>query len=336
MELYKSEGKTYSYNECSRELTKLKRAMEWLQEPDAIAIQTSLRDLDIAYQNFFRGVKKGETWGFPKFKSKKNRRKSYKTKRVGENIAVIGNQIKIPKLGLVKAAISKRVEGRILNATVSKKPSGKYYVSVCCTEVEIPQNKSTGAKIGLDMGIKELVIDSNGKTYPNHKHTKQAEKKLAKAQKELSRKAIGSNNREKARIKVARIQERIANQRADELHKLTTEIVKNYDVICIEDLAVKNMVKNRKLAKSIEDASWGELNRQLKYKCEWQHKALVKVDRYYASSQRCSECGLQNAEVKDLAVREWKCDKCGTNHDRDVNAAKNILQEGMRLLDLSA
>ena len=329
IELYKDNGETLNYYACSADMTVLKGELSWLYEADNTALQSSLRDLDRAYQNFFRRVKQGEKPGFPRFKSKKNRHRSYRAKRMGDNIAVIDRHVKLPKLGLVRAAISKKVQGRILNATVSQNPSGKYFVSICCTDVDIPQYPSTGASVGLDMGLKDLVITSDGVTYPNHKHIRQCEKKLAKAQRELSRKAIGGKNWEKARIKVARIQERIANQRSDALRKLTTQIVQGYDVICVEDLNVKGMVRNRKLAKSISDASWSELTRQLRYKCEWQHKALVKVDRFYPSSQTCGVCGHRNAGTKNLSVREWRCPSCGTQHDRDRNAAKNILKEGL-------
>jgi putative transposase len=304
----------------------------WLKEADSTALQSSLKDLDIAYQNFFRRIKKGDKPGFPKFKSKKNRKRSYKSKRVGENIAIHEKHIKLPKLGFVRAAISKQMQGRILSATVSQAPSGKYFVSICCTDVDIPQHQSTGAAVGLDMGLKELVITSDGVTHANHKHIRNLEKRLATLQRQLSRKTIGGTNWEKARIKVARLQEKIANQRKDVLHKLTTQLVKDYDVICVEDLAVKNMVKNHSLAKSIVDASWGELARQLQYKCEWQHKVFVKVGRNFASSQVCSSCGYKNADVKNLKIRVWECPECRAFHDRDVNAAINILNEGLRLI----
>jgi len=332
IDMYNGNRETLGYNACCAALTTLKKAILWLCEPDATALQSALRDLEIAYQNFFRRVKKGEKPGFPHFKSKRNRRKSYRSKRVGDNISVLDGHVKLPKLGLVRAAISKRVEGRILNATVSQSPSGKYFVSICCTDVEITQYDATGETVGLDMGLKDIAITSDGTAHPNHKHLRQSEKKLARAQRRLSRKSRGSNNREKARVKVARIHEQIENQRNDALHKLTTDLVRGYDVICIEDLAVKNMLRNHKLAKSIADASWGELSRQLRYKCEWHGKALITVDRFFASSQICGSCGAKNAEVRDLAIRTWKCPQCGAEHDRDVNAAKNILNEGLRRL----
>lgn len=323
-----------NYYDCANDLKNLKSEYEWLKEIDSISIQSAVKDLDTAYQNFFRRVKQGDCkFGFPHFKSKKHNRKSYKTKAVGKNIQVLEKQIKLPKLGLIKCKVSKQVQGRILNATISQNPSGKYFVSLCCTDVEIPQYSSTGAAIGIDLGIKNFAITSDGQHIKNHKYINKSEKKLAKLQRRLSRKTIGSNNRSKARIKVARVQEKIANQRNDFLQKASTDIIKNYDIVCLEDLKIKNMVKNHKLAKSISDASWGEFVRQLQYKAEWQHKCIQKIDTYYASSQLCSKCGYKNPNVKDLSVREWICPECGTAHDRDVNASLNILNEGLRLLN---
>jgi putative transposase len=329
--LYQASGITLNYNNCSAGLTALKKELDWLREPDATALQSSLRDLETAYKNFFRRIRNGEKPGFPHFKSKRGRRRSYKSKRVGENIEALDGCVKLPKLGLVKAAISKRVQGRILNATVSQSPSGKYFVSICCTDVPVDPYPRTGAASGVDLGIKTLAVTSDDIEYPNAKYLKQSEKKLAKAQRKLSRKAKGSSNREKARVKVARVQERIANQRLDSIHKMTTELIRGNDVIAIEDLNVKGMVKNRKLAKAISDASWGEVVRQLRYKAKWHGRELVTVGRFFPSSQLCS-CGFKNPLVKDLSVRQWICPTCNQLNDRDKNAALNILNEGLRLL----
>lgn len=333
IEMYKTDKSTINYNQCSNDLKNLKVDYNWLREIDSIAIQSSLKDLDQAYQNFFRRLKQGDNkLGFPHFKSKKDNRKSYKTKFTNNNIQVLDKQIKLPKLGLVKCKVSKQIEGRIINTTISKNPSGKYFVSVCCTDVNIPQYSSTGSVVGIDLGIKEFAITSDNIHIKNPKFLRKSEKKLAKLQRELSRKTIGSNNRNKARIKVARQHEKVFNQRKDFLQKTSTKLIKDYDIICLETLKVKNMVKNHKLSKAISDVSWSEFVRQISYKANWYGKIMQKIDTYYASSQLCSECGYKNSDIKDLSIREWECPECHTIHDRDVNASNNILKEGLRLL----
>ena len=328
---YENDKTTLTYSKCSNELTKLKQELVWLKEPDKCSLQNALKNLDTAYQNFFKRTEAG----YPKFKSKKNRHRSYKTNCTNNNIAFAGNRIKLPKIGKVKIRDKQIPQGRIINATVSQTPSGKYFISLCCTDVEKPAFVRTDKYVGIDLGIKDFAITSDGDKYSNHKYLKQFLIKLAKLQRELSRKTKGGSNWDKARMKVARLQEKIANQRRDYLNKLSTKLVNEYDVICLEDLQVKNMVKNHKLAQSISDVSWSEFVRQLSYKAEWYGKELVKIDKFFPSSQTCHVCGHINKDTKDLGIRKWICPNCTTEHDRDINASINILNEGLKMLKIS-
>lgn len=303
--LYGASGETMNYYACSKDLISLKKEHTWIRDVDATALQSSLRNLDLAFQNFFRRVKQGKKPGYPRFKSKHHHRQFYKSKCVGTNIKVLEDAVQLPKLGKVKCRITRAVSGRVLSATVSQDPCGHYYVALCCTDVEQEALPSTGEAIGLDMGLSSFAVASDGTTYPNPKYLAQSQKKLVRLQRKLSRKTKGSMRKEKARKKVAKLHDHIANQRKDMMHKLSIQLVRQYDVIAIEDLAHKNMVKNPHLAKSISDASWGEFRRMLTYKTERYGKTLVVIDRFFPSSQLCSVCGTQWSGTKDLAVREW-------------------------------
>ena len=311
-----------------------KKTYPWLREVDSLALCNVQLNLNKAYKSFFQSG-----FGFPKFKTKKTAQ-SYNTNYEKGSVVLLDGKIRLPKVGWVKVKVHRQLKGIVKSATVSKTATGKYFISILCEEEILPLPK-TDSSIGIDLGLENFAILSTGEKIDNRRFINQLSKKLAKEQKILSRKALvakkdrrklsDSKNYQKQRSKVAKIHEKIANMRRDFLHKLSTSIVKNHDVICIEDLSSKNLMKNHKLAKAIGDVSWSEFVRMLEYKANWYEKKVSKISRWYPSSQICSDCGFSSGK-KPLSVREWTCTNCGSHHDRDINASINILREGLHLL----
>lgn len=333
-------------NDPSKKMTfptpaKYKKEFPFLKEVDSLALANAQLHLDKAYKNFFRD----KSVGFPRFKSKKNPVQSYTTNNQNGTVALIDSKfIKVPKLkSLVRIKLHRQPKGMIKSATISRHASGKYYISLLCKE-EINELPKTNSAIGIDLGITDFAILSDGQKIDNNRFTSKMEKKLKREQRKLSRRALlakkkgiplsEAKNYQKQKRKVARLHEKVMNQRTDFLNKLSTEIIKNHDIICIEDLNVKGMLRNHKLARSISDVSWSSFVAKLQYKADWYGREIIKVDTWFPSSQICSECGHKDGK-KSLDIREWTCPICHTHHDRDINASINILTEGLRIQTLA-
>ncbi len=324
-EEYLNNKKSLNYYDQAKYLTDIKKKEEtkWLKEINSQTLQYSLNCLDIAYQGFFN-----KRTQFPNFKSKRSRNSF----TVPQNVKVNDGKLFIPKFKGIEVIMEREIKGKIGKATISKTPTGKYFVSIL-TEREYTPVPTTGKKVGIDLGLKDFLVLSTGSKIKNGGFLKQLEHQLKLNQKHLSRKTNGSKRRERQRLKVARIHEKISNSRMDLIHKTSLDLIKNFDVIYLEDLNIKGMIKNHKLAKSISDVSWGKFIEVLTYKALWNDKEVVKVDRFFPSSKTCNYCGWINNSLT-LKDRSWKC-KCGKEVDRDLNAAKNILNEGLRLSNIS-
>ena len=333
---YKRRGKNLSATFLKNQLPALKRAKPWLAEVDSTALQQAIDHMDAAYQNFFKGTAK-----YPKFKSKHNELQSYKT--VSTSLRIEDNKhVNLPILGVVRCRMHRQPKGTIKSATVSRH-AGNYYISILCEEDEPAKLPTTANIIGIDLGIKEFAVDSNGLVYENPKYLKKSLDKLKLEQQKLSRITKGSNNYYKQKKKIAKLHLHIANQRLDHAHKLSTKLIRENQIISIEDLDIKSMLKKEDVttktrstkdnnkARAILDAGWGQFIQFLEYKATWYGRTLIKINRYVPSSQMCSHCGTINPAVKDLSVRSWVCPNCNTAHDRDYNAAINILREGLKI-----
>ena len=323
-EEYEANKNTLNYYDNARSLTLLKKenSYEWLKEINSQSLQYSLKCLDGAYQNFFKYKK-----GFPKFKSKHNKNSF----TVPQSVKLENCKLNIPKFDKPIDLILHRIfTGTIKSCTISKTPTNEYFVSILVETTHKPCDK-TGKSVGIDLGLKDFAITSDGYKYKNNKYTKTYAKKLKEQQKHLSKKTKGSNRYIDQKLKVAKLHKKITNSRVDNLHKISTDLTRKYDTIMLEDLNIKGMIKNHKLSKHIADASWGNFVTMLQYKAEWNDKKIVNIDRFFPSSKTCNCCGYINQNLK-LDMREWVCPSCKTKLDRDLNASKNILKEGLKII----
>lgn len=345
---YKEQGLSTTESECRKYLNNvLKKQLPWLKEVDKFALENALINLDNAYKKFFNKQAK-----HPQFKKKKSHHFSYTTNFTNDNIQVdfgeiavnrnkkrCWGRIKLPKLGWVKARINRTFTGKIKTATIKLLPSGKYYVSITVEQDEIvnPKISETPSNfaVALDLGIKDFCVDTQGRHVENPKILAKYEKKIKRLQRELARKVKDSKNFEKTRLKLAKLYEKVANIRRDFLHKQSSRIISENQAIICEDLKVKNLVRNHNLARSILDVSWSKFVEMLKYKSEWYGRVFLQVSPNFPSSQICSNCGYRNEQVKDLKIRTWQCPNCGVVHDRDENAARNILKQGLLQLGIA-
>ncbi len=330
-EHFQQTGKTLGFSPLCIELTHLKQQTEtaWLREMDSQSLQQALRDLERAYQHFFRRLKQGDKKkGFPKFKSKKIDTPRF---RIPQRVVLEDGLVSVPKIGLIRAIVHRPLEGVTKGATFKREAGGHWYVSLVVEQQIAPRTeRPVQTHIGIDLGLKSLAVLSSGATIDNPRWYRTQTRKLRRAQKALSRKVTGSRNRNKARIAVARLHQKTRNQRNDCLHKLSTDLIRHNDLISIEDLHVRGLAKT-KLAKSVMDAGWGMFRSMLTYKADRANTLLIAIGRFFPSSKTCRACGLVNANLT-LADREWTC-SCGTHHDRDMNAAHNIDREGLRLFE---
>jgi len=321
---YETNKQSLTYYDNAKSLTILKKQEEysWLNEINSQSVQSSLKHLDGAYNGFFKKRTK-----FPKFKSK-HTKNSF---TVPQFVKLESGKLKIPKFKEpIDLILSRSFNGTIKQCTISKTLTNEYFVSIL-VETEHIKLPKTGKSVGVDLGIKDFVITSDGHKYKNNRYTKTYEKKLKEQQQHLSRKTKGSNRYQIQKLKVADIYKKITNSRLDNLHNLSTELIKKYDLIVLEDLNIKGMIKNYKLSKHIADASWSKFIELLTYKAEWNEKQIVKIDRFFPSSKTCNCCGYINQNLK-LDIREWTCPSCHTKLDRDLNASKNILKEGYKII----